>query len=594
MVKKIIGAIIGLAVVIGGGAFITKTLGEASQKAPTQYRVAKVELGTVKKTVTATGTLQAWKKIDIKSRAGGRVVNLAVEEGQRVTKGDMIAQIDPSDTQLNVNNAMADIASNKARVAETESALRLQIQQSKASIATAESNLKSSRAAAVASKARWDAANEQANAQSSLTESAVENAKETLAAEQERYTQMKTALQLQQTASAEGALNQAKANLKNAEQQLNRQKTLLAKGFVAQSQVDQAEAAYEVALANFNTANAKMKTMQVELDTDLKAQQARVRQAQASLKSAEANRVQIALRKQDAAAAKAQFQQAESEVVQSKARLEEAKASYLSNSMRQSQILQARASGERAKASFQNANIQLKDTTVVAPSDGIVLQKYIEQGTFITSGMSFNSTGTNIVQMGDISRMYVDVQVDETDIANVEEDQMVDITFDAYPSNILEGKVIKIQPQAVVDQNVTTVHVWVEVDNSQTAFRLLKPGMNATCEFIVNKKSDVVQVPNEALKNDSEGAKYVEVPEGGAVAKPEAGQEPDPAVFVGVTPKKVTVTIGLEGNSSTEIKTGLKESDSIITQTIEPTPTTPGSTPQPRAFGGGGPGPGRR
>src|SRR5262249_25818597 len=163
--------------------------------------------------------------------------------------------------------------------------------------------------------------------------------------------------------------------------------------------------------------------------------------------------------------------------------------------IRQSQIDQARASGARAQAALVNAKTQLDQTRVVAPSDGIVLKKYVEQGTLITSGVSFNSSGTSIVQMGDISRMYVDVQVDETDAASVDPGQAVDIPFDAYPTTPFEGKVIKIDPQAVIDQNVTTVHVRVEVDNSVPSYRLLKPGMNATCEFIVDKKEDVVAVP---------------------------------------------------------------------------------------------------
>ena len=131
----------------------------------------------------------------------------------------------------------------------------------------------------------------------------------------------------------------------------------------------------------------------------------------------------------------------------------------------------------------------------------------------------------------------------------------------------------------------------VEVDNSAQIYTLLKPGMNASCDFIIGKKSDVVMVPNEALRTATDGGHYVEVPEGGKPAPAEKGQEADPNVFVGVKIVKQNIEIGLEGNESTEVKSGIKEGQKIITQTIEPSPVG-ASGGMPRM--GGGPGPGRR
>jgi HlyD family secretion protein len=179
--------------------------------------------------------------------------------------------------------------------------------------------------------------------------------------------------------------------------------------------------------------------------------------------------------------------------------------------------------------------------------------------------------------------------VDETDIASVDVDQKVDITFDAYNATPFEGKVIKIQPQAVVDQNVTTVHVRVEVDNAATAFRLLKPGLNATCEFVVKKRPDVLCVPNESLKTDNEGNHYVEVAEGGKPAPADKDSEADPNLIIGCKVVKKPVEIGLEGNDQTEIASGIKEGDRVITQTVEPTTATPGGNPF-----GGSKGPGKK
>ena len=587
--KRALVPIAVLVALVLGGLYVRRMLATGTQKDVNQYRVAAVKTDLVKKTVTATGTLTPWKTVDIKSRAGGRLISLPVDEGSILKKGQVIADIDPSDTLLTVNQAKADITSNRARVSETKETLDLQKRETVVSIDTARANVTSAQAAASAAKARLESAQSQAGAQKELTEAAVENAKATLASEEERLTQMTSASQPQANASAIANMRQAEANLKNADAQLTRQQTLLTKGFVAQTQVDQALATRDVAQATLENMREKINTIQPELDTDLKAEKARVRQFQAALRTAEANRVEISLKRQAAAAAAADYEQALANVKTSQAKLADAHNQSINAKIRVTQIDQARASGARSEASLTNAQVQLKETHVTSPSDAIVLKKYVEQGTLITSGISFNSTGTSIVQLGDISRMYVDVQVDETDIASVDVDQKVDITFDAYNATPFEGKVIKIQPAAVIDQNVTTVHVRVEVDNSAAAYRLLKPGLNATCEFIVKKKPDVLCVPNEALKTDNEGSHYVEVAVGGKPAPADKDSEADPNLLIGCKVSKKPVEIGLEGNDSTEILSGLTESDRVITQTIEPTSASAGGNPF-----GGGKGPGKR
>jgi HlyD family secretion protein len=630
--KRAIITVITLAVLVGGGWFLVRSFSAGASKDKIQYRIAKVETDLVKKTVTATGVLKPWTVVDIRSRAGGRVEDyafdeiryeempdeekakyrkdyeyhqalkagravgprpfprLSIEEGSIVRKGQTLLNIDRFDTLLRYDQAQADIAANKARIEQTSKEYALQQQQVDVAIQTAKANLAAAQANEEAAKARYESAREQANAQQSLTEASIENAKATLAAEEARLAQMTSATQKQRGAAALSAYNQALANLKNAEVQLKRQKALLEKGYIAASQVDQAQATYDVAKANVDSANEVVNTVLPELTNDLKAQQARVKQAQAALASAEASRVDIALRQQSAAAALADYKRSQADRKQAEAQLRQAQANRINNAIRITQIAQARADGTRARASLANAQIQLDETRVTAPSDGIILTKYIEEGTLIPSGVSaMSSAGSNIVQLGDITRMYVEVQVDETDVAAVDVDQKVDITFDAYPTLPFEGKVIKIDPKATVEQNVTTVRVRVEVDNSAANYRLLKPGMNASCEFIIEKKPDVLAVPNEALKTDTDNTRYVEIAEGGKVAPTEKGEERDENLLVDVKVVKRPVKVGLEGNDMTEIKEGLQEGETIITQTIEPTPPTPGGNP----FGGSR-GPGRR
>ena len=592
MANRIVPIAVVAALVAVGGYTYSKTKSRSPAAGGNQYRVAKVERGLVKKTVSATGTLKPWSTVDIRSRAGGRVLSYApdfvkhaddatkpalpIDEGSTVKKGQIICTIDPSDTLLTYNQAKADIASDNAKINQTGKEMQFQQEQTQVSLATAAANLNAMRAAERAAKSKYESAKSQSEAQAGLTDANVQNAQATLDAETEHLNQLRTATHLQQDVEAKANLRQAQANLTNVKKNLDRQKQLFKEGYVPESTVDSAQATFDVAEATLQNAQERAATMQPQIDTDVRAEQAKVRQAQAMLATAKANRVDIALKKQAADSAFADWKRAQADIAQADASLRQARANHISDDIRGTQIIQAKASRARSDASLANAQVQLNETKIIAPSDGVILKKYVDAGTLITSGLSFNSTGTNIVQLGDVSRMYVDVQVDETDLANVDTDQKVDITFDSYATTPFEGKVFKIQPQLVVDANVTTVHVWVEVDNDAQAFRLLKPGMNATCEFIVDKQDEVVAIPNEALHAEADGSHYVEVASGGTPAPPEKDAEADPDLKIGVKVEKRVVTIGLEGNDTTEIKDGLKEGDPIITQTIEP------------AVGGGG------
>ena len=218
---------------------------------------------------------------------------------------------------------------------------------------------------------------------------------------------------------------------------------------------------------------------------------------------------------------------------------------------------------------------------VRAPSDGVILSKAVSEGTYITSGESLNSTGSTIVTLGDVSRMYVQATVDETDLANVDTGQAVEVDFDAYPGIPFDGKVTRIEPLAVVNQNVTQFNVRVEIDNSSPTFRLLKPGMNATCNFLVDNKDNVLNVPNSAVQTDDQGS-YVLIAQGGAPAPadPASGLPADPDTLVGVKTQRRTVEIGVAGDDATEITSGLKAGEKIVTQTIAPVRS---ALPLPRA-----------
>ena len=106
-----------------------------------EYHYAKVERGDVSQSIQATGQLVAFTSVDVKSKAGGIVVYLAVDEGAIVKKGQLIARIDPADTRAGYDQAEADYMSTKAREAQAVDAYKLQVDQSRTDVAGATADL---------------------------------------------------------------------------------------------------------------------------------------------------------------------------------------------------------------------------------------------------------------------------------------------------------------------------------------------------------------------------------------------------------------------------------------------------------------------
>src|SRR3954469_677214 len=151
----------------------------------------------------------------------------------------------------------------------------------------------------------------------------------------------------------------------------------------------------------------------------------------------------------------------------------------------------------RSQVAVDNARIQLEDTDVRAPITGTILEKDVERGTVIASATSNVSGGTTLLKMADLNQVQVQTLVDETDIGKVQAGQRATVTVDAYPNRPFSGTVVKIEPQATTNQNVTMFPVVVRIDNKEG---LLRPGMNAEVEIHVGRRDDVLAVPNAALR----------------------------------------------------------------------------------------------
>ncbi len=157
----------------------------------------------------------------------------------------------------------------------------------------------------------------------------------------------------------------------------------------------------------------------------------------------------------------------------------------------------------RARASLDLAQQRLDDARVTAPVMGTIIEKPVSLGQVIQSGTSTAGGGTTIVKMADLTKVRARALVNETDIGQVRPGFEATVTVDAFPDRQFRGTVEKIEPQAVVQQNVTMFPVLVSLDNREG---LLMPGMNGEVAIVAERRENVLAIPNESIRSVREAA----------------------------------------------------------------------------------------
>lgn len=157
----------------------------------------------------------------------------------------------------------------------------------------------------------------------------------------------------------------------------------------------------------------------------------------------------------------------------------------------------------RAESSFELAELRLNDVTIRAPLAGTILTKSVEEGAVIQSASGNVSGGSVLFQMAALEQMQVRTNIDETDVGKIREGLGATLSVEAFPNQTFEGRVLKVEPQAVVQSNVVQFPVIITLDNSGG---LLKPGMNADVEILIDRAVDVMTVPNVALFGEDDVA----------------------------------------------------------------------------------------
>lgn len=438
-----------LAVLAVGGYTLWQQQQAAQQAAQTQIRQETVGRGTILGAVSATGPLIANTQVNLffGTGTGTPVMTVTVALGDKVKKGDLLAELDTRDLRLAVQQAEQSLRSAQLALEQLTAPPR------EVDIAVAEANLRLARAQVY-------------QASQGTPQITVEQARLNLVLAQNQLDQLYERMQRLEDS---GRFAEKQALEGQATQLVDQART--------------AELRYQQALAAPSPGRAG-------------SAQAAVEQAQVAL-----DRLKNGPKPEDVQIAQLQISQAE--------------------------------------AALRLARNNLEQAQLRAPFDGVVVSVNVRAGEPLGGAQP-------AVVLADVSRYYIDVLVDEVDIARIAVGQPVTVTLDALPNELFAGVVERIAPQSSLNAGVVSFPVRVAL---QSANPLLRGGMTATAEIIVERAENVVLAPNWAIRRDrATGQNLVSVLRDGALTE-------------------VAVQLGLRGEAYSEVRAGLNAGDVVAVST---------------------------
>lgn len=298
---------------------------------------------------------------------------------------------------------------------------------------------------------------------------------------------------------------------------------------------------------------------QVLAELDTQTLEARVASARASLAVSEASLVQAEATVTETQAKAARSRELAKQNIASQQSLETDDAAA---KRAVAAVASAKAQVTSAQAALKEAETALSKAVIRAPIDGMVIAREVDPGQTVAAAFQ---TPVLFKVAEDLRRMELHLDVDESDIGEVRAGQRATFRVDAYPGRAFEAEItsVRFDPREV--NNVVTYETVLSVANPDL---LLRPGMTATADILVEQKNDVLLVPNRALRFlPPEQAEHAEKPSSGSRVW----------ILRDGAAAAVAVSIGLTNGDFTEIEPGALDAgaqvivDVVRTERLRPT-----------------------
>ena len=313
--------------------------------------------------------------------------------------------------------------------------------------------------------------------------------------------------------------------------------------------VDKAQADLSSATAKLRKAETALTLQKTKYETDLKTSQSEVQSAITNLKDSEDKfKRQIDLFKQKVVSqesldsAQTLYKVNQQNLIQAESQFQAAKDSVHDIAMKENEIELVNTEVVRARIALEEVEERLEETEIFAPITGVIIEKLVEEGQIIASGISNVNGGTALATLADMSRLFIIADIDETDIGSIKIGHKVTITADAFSDRKFKGLVKRIAPQGLVENSITIFKVKIEVLGKGR--KILKPMMSANIDIVTEHVENTVFTSRAGIR-DGEQGKFA-------------------MVLKEDKPEKIAVQTGIRNPIHVQIVSGLIPGDQVI------------------------------
>ena len=313
--------------------------------------------------------------------------------------------------------------------------------------------------------------------------------------------------------------------------------------------VDKAQADLSSATAKLRKAETALTLQKTKYETDLKTSQSEVQSAITNLKDSEDKfKRQIDLFKQKVVSqesldsAQTLYKVNQQNLIQAESQFQAAKDSVHDITMKENEVELVNTEVIRARIALEEVEERLEETEIFAPITGVIIEKLVEEGQIIASGISNVNGGTALATLADMSRLFIIADIDETDIGSIKIGHKVTITADAFSDRKFKGLVKRIAPQGLVENSITIFKVKIEVLGKGR--KILKPMMSANIDIVTEHVENTVFTSRAGIR-DGEQGKFA-------------------MVLKEDKPEKIAVQTGIRNPIHVQIVSGLIPGDQVI------------------------------
>jgi len=485
----------------------------------TPVSVVTAVRGAIQDAIVATGTVAAVHEVDVMPEGAGKVTAVSADVGDRVSHGSVLVRLDTDLLSAQARQADAGVAAARARLQQAKDTVHLT--SSTRSISVEQARKQVDQAQTQLTKAQTAAQTIQTSVNNQIAQAriAVQSAETQLA-------DVRRGARSQQRKQAQAQVDMAQANCDLAKNQYEIKKRLYTQGAASGTEFGTALSQYQAARAQLEQARQALSLAEEGPTTEqVRLADLQVDRAKEQLHLAEAQQDQIALAHDDVELARRQVRLAEDQ-------LDLARAGKTEIKIRQGDVDAAVAGVKVAAAGRDLAYTTLGKTSVFAPISGLVSARLTEPGENAGPAMP-------VFRLVDITQVYVNAILSESDVARVAKGQSVTVTVKGLAGASFSGRVVDVNPSAIPSQRNFIARVLVENQGE-----VLRPGMSADVRIVIGENSAAVLAPRDCIVEDRQRRLVYAV--------------------VGEKIEVRKVTLGAQEAGRVEIAKGVKDGDMLV------------------------------